>query len=324
MKWNNTTLTTTTEAVDMISYTLNEMGIQGIEIEDKVPLSEDEKKRMFIDILPDLGPDDGVAYVSFYIAPENDKPDTIRKVLDAVHELKDFTDIGQATIVKTETADEDWINNWKQYWKPFKVDDKIWIKPTWETIEHVEDDELVVNLDPGTSFGTGMHHTTRLCIAQIKKYLKPDDKLFDVGCGSGILSIIGLLLGAGEASATDVDAHAVGAALENAKVNGIDMEKYVVKTGDIITDKEFRMSMGEKKFDIVAANILAEIIIPLSAVIKDNMKPGALFISSGIIGSKEEAVREALIENHFEIVEVTRSRRLGLIYGKSLRRALGA
>ena len=307
MKWNKYTLTTTTEAVDMISYTLNEMGIQGIEIEDKVPLSEDEKKRMFIDILPDLGPDDGVAYVSFYIAPENDKPDTIRKVLDAVHELKDFTDIGQATIVKTETADEDWINNWKQYWKPFKVDDKIWIKPTWETIEHVEDGELVVKLDPGTSFGTGMHHTTRLCIAQIKKYLKPDDKLFDVGCGSGILSIIGLLLGAGEASATDVDAHAVGAALENAKVNGIDMEKYVVKTGDIITDKEFRMSMGEKKFDIVAANILAEIIIPLSAVIKDNMKPGALFVSSGIIGSKEEAVREALIENHFEIVEVTRS-----------------
>ena len=307
MKWNKYTLTTTTEAVDMISYTLNEMGIQGIEIEDKVPLSEDEKKRMFIDILPDLGPDDGVAYVSFYIAPENDKPDTIRKVLDAVHELKDFTDIGQATIVKTETADEDWINNWKQYWKPFKVDDKIWIKPTSETIEHVEDDELVVKLDPGTSFGTGMHHTTRLCIAQIKKYLKPDDKLFDVGCGSGILSIIGLLLGAGEANATDVDAHAVSAALENAKVNGIDMEKYVVKTGDIITDKEFRMSMGEKKFDIVAANILAEIIIPLSAVIKDNMKPGALFISSGIIGSKEEAVREALIENHFEIVEVTRS-----------------
>lgn len=307
MKWNKYTLTTTTEAVDLISYTLNEMGIEGIEIEDKIPLSDEEKKAMFIDILPDLGPDDGVAYVSFYIEPEDDKPETIQEVLNAVHELKDFVDIGQAAIVKTQTADEDWMNNWKKYWKPFKVDEKIWIKPTWETIDHVADDELVVLLDPGTSFGTGMHHTTRLCITQLKKYLRPEHKLFDVGCGSGILSIIGLLLGVSEAAATDVDVHAVEAAVENAKVNGLDMSKYRVETGDIITDEAFRLSMGGKKYDIVVANILADIIIPLSAVIKDNMKPGALFISSGIIDMKEAAVREALIANGFEIVEVTRS-----------------
>ena len=307
MRWNKYTLTTTTEAVDLISYTLDELGIEGIEIEDKIPLTEEEKKQMFIDILPELGPDDGVAYVSFYIEPENDSDDTIRKVLDAVHELKDFVDIGEGTIVKTQTADEDWMNNWKKYWKPFQVDDKIWIKPTWETLDDVTDDTLVVELDPGTSFGTGMHHTTRLCITQLRKYLKPEHELFDVGCGSGILSIIGLMLGIRSASATDVDVHAVEAAIENAKVNHIDMSKYTVKTGDIITDAAFRQQMGMHQYDIVVANILADIIIPLSGVIKDNMKPGALFISSGIIDTKEEAVREALLANGFEIVEVTHS-----------------
>ncbi|MCI6019217.1 MAG: 50S ribosomal protein L11 methyltransferase [Clostridiales bacterium] len=307
MRWNKYTLTTTTEAVDMISYTLGELGIEGIEIEDKIPLSDEDKKKMFIDILPELGPDDGVAYVSFYIEPENDSEALIRSVLDAVHELKDFVDIGEGTIVKTQTADEDWMNNWKKFWKPFQVDEDIWIKPTWETLEPMGDDTLVVELDPGTSFGTGMHHTTRLCIAQLKKYLKPEHQLFDVGCGSGILSIIGLMLGCTGASATDVDAHAVEATIENAAVNHIDMSKYIVKTGDIITDEAFRKSMGEHKFDIVVANILADIIIPLSAVIKDNMKQGGLFVSSGIIDMKESAVRDALIKNGFEIVEVTRS-----------------
>ena len=307
MRCNKYTLTTTTEAVDLISYTLDELGIEGIEIEDKIPLTEEEKKQMFIDILPELGPDDGVAYVSFYIEPENDSDDTIRKVLDAVHELKDFVDIGEGTIVKTQTADEDWMNNWKKYWKPFQVDDKIWIKPTWETLNDVADDTLVVELDPGTSFGTGMHHTTRLCITQLKKYLKPEHELFDVGCGSGILSIIGLMLGIKSASSTDVDVHAVEAAIENAKVNHIDMSKYTVKTGDIITDAAFRQEMGMHQYDIVVANILADIIIPLSGVIKDNMKPGALFISSGIIDTKEEAVEEALLANGFEIVEVIHS-----------------
>ena len=216
-------------------------------------------------------------------------------------------DIGEGKIVKTQTADEDWMNNWKKYWKPFQVDDKIWIKPTWETLNDVADDTLVVELDPGTSFGTGMHHTTRLCITQLKKYLKPEHELFDVGCGSGILSIIGLMLGIKSASATDVDVHAVEAAIENAKVNHIDMSKYTVKTGDIITDAAFRQEMGMHQYDIVVANILADIIIPLSGVIKDNMKPGALFISSGIIDTKEEAVEEALLANGFEIVEVTHS-----------------
>ena len=259
------------------------------------------------DILPDLGPDDGKAYVSFYIEPEKDHEDTLQKVLEAVKALEDFVDIGEAAIAVSQTADEDWMNNWKKYWKPFKVDDHIMIKPTWETLENVEPDTLVVQLDPGTSFGTGMHHTTRLCITQLKKYLKPEHELFDVGCGSGILSIIGLMLGAKSAAATDIDPHAVEAAAENAGVNHLDMNCYELACGDVISDADFRKSMGEHRYDIVVANILADVIIPLSAVIGDNMKPGALFISSGIIDTKESAVREALLANGFEIIEVTRS-----------------
>ncbi len=307
MKWNKYRLATTTEAVDLISYTLAEMGIEGIEIEDKVPLSEEDKKRMFIDLLPDLEEDDGKAYVSFYIEPEKDHDSTLEEVLAAVRELADFVDIGDATIEKSQTEDIDWMNNWKKYWKPFKVDEHIIIKPTWETVEEVSEDTLVVELDPGTAFGTGTHHTTRLCITQLKKYMQPGQEVLDVGCGSGILSIIALLLGAKEASATDVDIHAVEAAVENARVNGIENDVYTVLTGDVISDADFRHKVGEHKFDMVLANIFAEIIIPLSGVVKEMMKPGALFITSGIIDEREEDVRKALTENGFEIMEVTHS-----------------
>ena len=307
MKWNKYRLATTTEAVDLISYTLAEMGIEGIEIEDKVPLSEEDKKRMFIDLLPDLEEDDGKAYVSFYIEPEKDHDSTLEEVLAAVRELADFVDIGEATIEKSQTEDIDWMNNWKKYWKPFKVDEHIIIKPTWETVEDVPEDTLVVELDPGTASGTGTHHTTRLCITQLKKYMQSGQTILDVGCGSGILSIIALLLGAKEATATDVDIHAVEAAMENACVNHIESDVYTVLTGDVISDADFRHQVGEHKFDMVLANIFAEIIIPLSGVVKEMMKPGALFITSGIIDEREEDVRKALSENGFEIMEVTHS-----------------
>lgn len=306
-RWNKYTLETTTEAVDLISYTLSELGIEGIEVEDKIPLSEDDKQKMFIDILPEPEPDDGLAYVSFYIDEAQDDGGYIEHILSEIRLLADFVDLGSLACEKSSTADEDWINNWKEYWKPFMADEKIMIKPTWEKLPKVPADTLVVQLDPGISFGTGMHHTTRLCIRQLKKWLKPGHRLLDIGCGSGILSIIGLLLGAGEAVATDIDLHAVGAAVENAKVNHIPMDKYTVLSGDVISDAAFRQSLGIHKYDLVAANILADVIIPLSAVIRENMRPGGLFISSGIIDTKAMEVREALINNGFKILEEDKS-----------------
>lgn len=306
-RWNKYTLETTTEAVDLISYTLSELGIDGIEVEDKIPLSEDDKQKMFIDILPEPEPDDGLAYVSFYIDEAQDDGGYIEHILSEIRLLADFVDLGSLACEKSSTADEDWINNWKEYWKPFMADEKIMIKPTWEKLPKVPADTLVVQLDPGISFGTGTHHTTRLCIRQLKKWLKPGHRLLDIGCGSGILSIIGLLLGAGEAVATDIDLHAVGAAVENAKVNHIPMDKYTVLSGDVISDAAFRQSLGIHKYDLVAANILADVIIPLSAVIRENMRPGGLFISSGIIDTKAMEVREALINNGFKILEEDKS-----------------
>jgi len=306
-RWNKYTLETTTEAVDLISYTLNELGIEGVEVEDHVPLQEADKKKLFIDILPDMKPDDGKAYLSFYIDEAQDSASNIEHILAEIKLLSDFVSLGSLSCKESSTADEDWINNWKEYWKPFMVAENIMIKPTWETLTDVPKETLVVQLDPGTSFGTGMHHTTKLCISQLKKYLEPGQKLLDIGCGSGILSIIGLLLGAGEAAATDIDVHAVATAVENAKVNHILMDKYKVLCGDVISDKAFRQSLGMHKYDLVVANILADVIIPLAAVIKENMCQGGLFISSGIINSKETVVKEALIKNGFEIVDVIRS-----------------
>ncbi len=307
MRWNKYRLATTTEAVDLISYTLSELGIEGIEIEDKVPLSEEDKKRMFIDLLPDPSEDDGKAFVSFYVEPERDPESLTADVLAAVHALSDFVDIGEATIELSQTEDVDWMNNWKKYWKPFKVDEHIIIKPTWETLEERDPEDLVVEIDPGTAFGTGTHHTTKLCITQLKKFLKDDMNVLDVGCGSGILSIIAMMLGAKSASATDVDELAVKAAIENAEVNKIDMTRYKVSTGDVITNAELRKATGDHCFDLVLANIFADIIIPLSAVVKEMMVPGAIFITSGIIDERGDDVVAALTENGFEILEETHS-----------------
>lgn len=303
MKWTKYTLKTTTEAVDLISYMLDELGVEGIEIEDKVPLTEEEKKQMYVDILPDPEFDDHIATIRFYRDPEEDGTELIAKVKEGLEELRQFVEVGDGVIEKDETEDIDWINNWKEFWKPFRVDEGIVIKPTWETLTDVREGDLVVEIDPGVAFGTGTHETTKLCISSVKKYVNETTRLLDVGCGSGILSIIALMLGAANATAIDIDEHAVTATLENAEVNHIDMSKYRVMAGNIIEDQGIQQEVGMECYDVVVANILADVIIPLSAEIGQHLVPGGVFITSGIIDMKKEEVKEALIRNGFEMIE---------------------
>lgn len=305
MKWKKFTLTTTTEAVDLISCAFDEIGIEGIEIEDNIPLTEKETKGMFIDILPELPPDEGIAKVSFYLDDDADVPGMLEKVNEALEELKMFTDLGACTIEASETEDKDWINNWKQYFKPFTVDD-ILIKPTWETIPEEHKDKLLIQIDPGTAFGTGMHETTQLCIRQLRKYTGSDTKVLDVGTGSGILGITALKLGAKEVFGTDLDENAITAVGENLEANGIPAGLFTVLQGNIIDDKEVQDAAGYEYYDVAVANILTDVIIMLQKEIPVHIKKGGIFITSGIINMKEEAVKEAFAANSaFEIIEVT-------------------
>ena len=305
MKWKKFTLTTTTEAVDLISYTLDELGIEGIEIEDNIPLTEKETKGMFIDILPELPPDEGVAKVSFYLDEDDDIPAMMAKVKEALEELKPFTDLGACTFAESETEDKDWINNWKQYFKPFTVDN-ILIKTTWETVPEEHKDKLLIQIDPGTAFGTGMHETTQLCIRQLEKYVTPDSEVLDVGTGSGILGITALKLGAKHVFGTDLDENAITAVGENLEANGIAPEQFKVVQGNIIDDKAVQDEVKYEYYDIAVANILADVIIMLQKEIPVHIKKNGIFITSGIIDMKEEAVKAAFEANDaFEIVEIT-------------------
>lgn len=395
MKWTKITFETTVEAEDLVSAILNEMGIEGIEIEDKVQLSDEDKEKMFIDILPELPPDDGVAEISFYVDEDTDIKEFEEILLENLTQFEDEYNFGSKKMEISSTEDKDWMNKWKDYFKPFRIDDQIIIKPTWETLEEVKDNEMVIEIDPGTAFGTGSHETTKLCILNLKKYLKAGDDLLDVGCGSGILTIAGMKLGARLGVGIDVDDNASKTSVENSIINKIpacyadvnaflpgreeaakanvhvdasytfsfpgtentdelkvkdqpndgnkaistcgdnidgpaassekinsiiagvsknnegefictpDEDSIVFMTGNVIDDSELRRFIGLGKYDVVVANILADIIIPLSTVAGEFMKPGAIFISSGIIAEKEQSVVDAVLANGFELVEVT-------------------
>lgn len=308
MKWTKVTIETTTQATDMLSYVLDEYGVEGIAVEDKIPLSEADKKAMFIDILPELPPDDGVAEISCYIDDKIDVKDLCKYIGEQLEEMSAYMPVGTGKISIGETEDKDWINNWKEFFHPFRLEDNIVIQPTWTEIADAKEDDIVIHIDPGTAFGTGSHETTKLCISNLKKYIQTDGStdVMDAGCGSGILSIIALKLGARKVYGIDIDELAVKASKENLALNDIPEEKYTIVQGNVIEDKEFAQSVASiGKYDIVVANILADVIIPLSAEIRPFMTEGGVFITSGIIDMKEQAVKDALLQNGFEIVDVT-------------------
>ena len=304
MKWNKFTLKTRSEVEDIVISTLADVGIEGVEIQDKQPLTESDKQQMFVDIMPDIPDDDGIAYLNFYLDVDEDKEKVLADVRAALAEMQEFLDLGECTITESETEDKDWINNWKQYFKQFYVDD-ILIIPSWEEVKPEDRDKMIIHIDPGTAFGTGMHETTQLCIRQLKKYVTKDTELLDVGTGSGILSIIALKLGARHAVGTDLDPCAVPAVEENKEVNGIPVEAFDMMIGNIIDDKEVQDRVGYEKYDIVTANILADVLVPLTPVIVHQMKPGAVYITSGILDVKEDVVVKAVKDAGLEILEVT-------------------
>ena len=304
MKWNKFRLKTTTEAEDIVSSMLMDLGIQGVEIEDKIPLTQSDKEQMFVDILPETEPDDGVAYLSFYLEPEEDQEKILADVRRELKEMSAYVDVGECLIEESETEDVDWVNNWKQYFHQFYVDD-ILIIPSWEDVKPEDEDKLVIHIDPGTAFGTGMHETTQLCIRQIRKYVTPDTKILDVGCGSGILGMLALKFGAAYSVGTDLDPCAIDATHENMEVNGILKEKYEVMIGNIIDDKTVQDRVGYECYDIVAANILADVLVELTPVIVNQLKPGGIYITSGIIDDKEQTVVDAVKAAGLEVLDVT-------------------
>ena len=304
MKWNKFTLKTKTDVEDIIISTLADIGIQGAEIEDKQPLTEEDKKQMFVDILPDMPEDDGVAYLNFYLDEDENVEEMLEKVNAELSELRNFVDIGEGTITTSETEDKDWINNWKQYFKQFYVDD-ILIIPSWEEVKEEDRDRMIIHIDPGTAFGPGMHEPTQLCLRQLKKYVTSETELLEVGTGSGILSIVALKLGAKHAVGTDLDPCAVPAVEENKEVNDIPAASFDMMIGNIIDDKAIQDRVGYEKYDIVAANILADVLVPLTPVILNQLKKGGIYITSGIIDDKEETVVKAVKDAGLEILEVT-------------------
>ena len=335
MKWKKLTVKTVTDAEDIIISELYDLGLEGAMIEDHVPLTAWEKEQMFVDILPDGPEDDGIAYLSFFVeVPSDDEekgiatqnglsddmdnsyfivsngqaPDMdalVEAVRNKLSEIREYMDIGEGSITISETEDKDWLNNWKEFFHQFYIDDLL-VTPSWEEIKPEDQDKKILHIDPGTAFGTGMHETTQLCIRQLKKYITPETVLLDVGTGSGILAIVSLMYGIKEAVGTDLDPCAVEAVRENMEVNGVNADQFEMMIGNIISDPEIQDRVGYEKYDIVAANILAEVLLPLTPVVKKCLKPGGIYITSGIIAEKEQLVVDAVKAAGMEVLEVTR------------------
>ncbi len=298
MKWTEITIKTSTEAVEAITNILYEHNVGGVSIEDPKDFKFQKKNEFDWDFVEEEifnSGYDGVI-IKTYITEERDVSEDIKSIKERIDGLKEFgIDVGEAIVELSYVDEEDWANEWKNYYKPTKIGEKIVVKPTWEEYE-AGDEDLIIELDPGMAFGTGTHETTSMCIRELEKYVKPESKVFDIGCGSGILAIAAAKLGARDVLAVDLDEVAVKVSKENIELNNVSKSVKALHGNlmEVVTDKA----------DIVVANIIADIIKLLTKDIKNFMKDDAVFISSGIIHAKVDEVKEALVSNGLEIVHV--------------------
>ncbi len=352
MKWTCFRIKTTVEAEDILISTLYDIGLEGAQIEDHVPLTALEKEQMFVDIPPETGADDGTAYLNFFVETREDgllkidlpaedeeeeaenadaaktysgafsggslyatgeekttgtaTVDRVRtRIEKELEELRFFgLEIGEGSIQVSETEDLDWVNNWKQYFHQFTIDD-ILVIPSWEEVQAGNERTYTLHIDPGTAFGTGMHDTTQLCIRQLKKYITKDTELLDVGTGSGILAILSLMFGAAHAVGTDLDPCAAPAVEENCRDNGIAPGKFDLYIGNLVDDPEIQEKVGKDRYDIVVINILAEVLVSLTPAVAPCLKKGGIYITSGILAEKVPLVRQAMEAAGLEVLEVT-------------------
>jgi len=310
MIWKELTIHTTEEAVEMVSNFLHEAGAGGVTIEEHVDNSKprDTSLGQWFEIPPNDIPE-GEAKISGYFAQGSDMDEVIEQVKERTEELRAFNiDPGKAEITVRDVHEDDWANNWKQYFKPLRVSEKLTIKPTWEDYEPQSADEKIIELDPGMAFGTGTHPTTSLCLRTLEGVIQEGDEVIDVGTGSGILAIGACQLGASRVLALDLDPIAVTSAMENAKLNQLEGRIQVVESDLLSVLKQGEQFKLDVKLPVrvVVANILAEIILLFIEDVYEALQPGGYYIASGIYKNKEQIVQEALVTAGFDIEKTAR------------------
>ena len=308
MQWLELKIDTTPAGITPVSDLVESLGVTGLVIEDEGDFHDFlENNRQYWDYVDEdlLEAKRGVCRVTFYVAADDEGMDTVAKVRMALSELKKRReDCGALVMTMAQMDDADWENNWKQFYKPMEIGERLIVVPEWESAR--THGRIALILNPGLTFGTGSHATTRLCLTALEKHVMPGQRVLDLGCGSGILSIAALLLGAEHAFACDIDEKCVDVAYENAALNGIGKDRYTVRWGDVLSDRRLQKELGGQ-YDIIVANIVSDVIIGLAPQVRPFLKEGGLFLTSGIIDTRAVEVAEKLRENGWEIVEERQS-----------------
>lgn len=297
------TIETREEAEEIVSCLLAEEGIDSLEIDDLLPVDDSIQGGNFEELQPDLPEDDGSCRIRFYLDAEGDHTELLGRVRTALEEARAYADMGSLTIREERIRREDWQDKWKEYFHSFSIEDILFV-PSWENPPADLEGKTLIRIDPGIAFGTGRHESTELCIRAMRHYLKKRDTVLDVGFGSGILSVVAASLGASSLAGTDIDPICKDAVAQNMEANGFCFDPARFYIGNLAEDTGLRKELGEGCYDLVFANILADIITAMAPDLRDRLRPGGLLITSGIIDFKQEEVEDALRDQKLEIVEV--------------------